>query len=269
MEQVGSDFASRECSLADLRWFHLGKFIPGDRPDSEDPGEGPWRFRGIASDEAPDVEGDEILRRSLDLGYAASRGFVNWNHGTDPEDQIGWLDRAELVSPRDVPRLEDDLGVALSKTATVFVEGSLYKYVKRAEAVASLLKSAPPGKGLGLSLQGEMARDPKDLRILKAFVRGVAITQVPAHPRTLVSLAKSLKGGGMQKEAGKGLSPEELREVAGLVSGSLAAELRKSLGIPEPRPLTRDEAILTVLKNRPHWTYAVAAGAVDHVMHKE
>lgn len=257
-------------NLADLALFSLEKNETGV-PDATDVGAGPWRFRGIASDTSPDVDEDEILRKHLDLTYADSRGFVNWDHSKAPEDQVGHLTKAQLITPAQVAKFQEELGdgVKLSKTASVFVEGELYQYVPRAEAVAKLIKSAPPGKGVGLSLQGALARDSASDDIVRAFVRGVAITPVPAHPRTLLHLSKSLRAA--QESAGsneQGVNPEVLRAITEAVDG-LGSDLRKSLGIVEPNQLTQDEAVMVVLKSHPRWSYSLATDVVRYAMQKE
>lgn len=256
-----------EVSLAYCDFF---KALPPDEERAEDVGLGPWRFRGIASDESPDVEDDSILRKALDLSYAQSRGFVNWEHSPEPEHQIGYLTKAELINPSDVKRFQDQLGVKLSKSASVFVEGELYQYVSKAEAVANLLKSAPPGKGLGLSLQGALARDPENGAVLKAFVRGVAITSVPAHPRTLAQLSKSLRTGEALAVAAEtqrdlvdscdSLDPSVKRYVDGRIE-----ELRRSIEPEEGRQFSRDEALMEILRRFPQATLPTAERILETV----
>lgn len=247
-----------------LAHFDLVKALPGDEERAEDVGVGPWRFLGIASDESQDVEGDSILRRSLDLSYADSRGFVNWEHSSEPEHQIGYLTKAELIRPGDIKRLEKDLGIELSKTASVLVEGELYKYSSKAEHVANLLKSAPAGKGLGLSLQGALARDPENGDVLKAFVRGVAVTAVPAHPRTLAQLAKSL-----EKDLTKSPDPADVPDVIRGYVDAKVEELRRAIQGEPPVMIPRDEALLVIMRRHPSISLATAEKVYDFVSQKE
>jgi hypothetical protein len=248
----------QEVPLAFCDFF---KALPPDVERAEDVGEGPWRFQGIASDESADVDSDEILRKTLDLSYAQSRGFVNWEHSSEPEHQIGYLTKAELIDPKQLPKYETALGVKLSKTATVFVEGELYKYVDKAEAVANLLKSAPAGKGLGLSLQGALARDAEKGDVLKAFVRGVAITAVPAHPRTLAQLAKSLRARPEKAEPCEYLDPS----VKSYVDTAIQ-ELRCSIQGPEPQNLNREQALMWILQRYSNVTLAGAEQIYEFAM---
>lgn len=242
------------------------KALPPDTERADDVGEGPWRFQGIASDESADVDGDEILRKTLDLSYAASRGFVNWEHSPEPEHQIGFLTKAELIEPKQLGKFERQLGVKLSKTATVFVEGELYKYVTKAEAVANLLKSTPSGsgKGPGLSLQGALARDPEDGDVLKAFVRGVAITAVPAHLRTLAQLAKSLRPRD-SREGGEE-SCDSLDPTVKSYVDEQIQDLRCSLQGPESAGLNREQALMWILRRYPRITLPTAEQVLRYAM---
>lgn len=208
-----------------------------------------WKFKGIASDESPDVTGDEILRKSLDLTYAQQRGYVNWDHSRKPEDQIGFLTHVEILGGARLGELQKNMGVSVPDTATVYLEGELYRYVKRAQAVHDLMKSAIDAgnaKGLGLSLDGVMARDRESGGIVKAFVRGVALCTVPAHPKTMCMLMKSLQS----------YSSGDVDGVKEVVEG-----LQKSA-----RVMSAQDAILWVLQQRPKWTYEFATKVVNYTI---
>jgi len=199
-----------------------------------------WKFAGIASDETEDAEGDTILRKSLDLTYASRRGYVNWDHKREPELQLGFLTKAELVSGKDIETLKKKLDVDLPKTASVYVEGTLYKYVPKAEAVYNMMKSiTDPTRGPGMSLDGAMAREVTSGDVVKAFVRGVAITPIPAQPNTLCRLVKSLRDYSAGENDKHGLEQERML-----------------------KGMTFDEATLWVLKQKPEWTYDLASRVV-------
>lgn len=192
----------------------------------------PWKFAGIASDESADLEGDSLLKSMLDVSYAADRGYVNWHHSRSPEDQIGYLTKAVVLDAKNVKELRQELGLPkLEDSASIYVEGELYQHVKKAAEVRQVMMSAPPGRGLGLSIDGVIARNAKTMEAVKAFVRGVAVTPIPAHPKTLVLLKKSLQE---------------------LSRGS--------------RQLSMDEAILFVGKMRPYWSFDLASRFVKHAM---
>jgi len=224
----------------------------------------PWKFMGIASDSSQDVDGDEILKKALDLTYAKSRGFVNWDHGRAPSDQIGFLTKAELIDKDQVTKLEKQFGTPVSPTSTVLVEGELYKYVPKAAEVFDIMKSTPTGQpGLGLSLDGVMARDVQDGDIVKAFVRGIAVTPVPAQPRTLMRLKKSLQSWqGVDKLA---ITPELSRTIA----NDVVDLLRKSTSDSTRQSgMSDDEAILFLLRKRPKWPYWLAERIVQYAKRK-
>ena len=121
----------------------------------------PWIFEGVASDESQDIEGDTILKKSIDLSYAKARGYVNWDHSREPENQLGYLMEAEILDGKQSAELKKAFP-QLSDGASVYVKGQLYPEVPKAMDVRRLLKSAPQGSnGLGLSLDGTVARDVK------------------------------------------------------------------------------------------------------------
>lgn len=222
-----------------------------------------WRFSGIASDEDVDTDGDAIMRKSLDLSYANQRGYVNWDHSREPEYQLGYLTKATLVSKKNVEELRKNGFPNLSETATVYMEGELYKANTKAQHVHEIMKSTPEGApGLGLSLDGAVARDTKNGGIVKAFVRGVAITPQPAQPKTLVRMMKSIQ------------AYNELQ--VGNFSADLPAEIASQVvelmqkGTTKSQEMKHDEAVLWVLRERPNWTYDLAKKVVALTMtHKE
>lgn len=227
---------------------------------SEDP-EVPWKFKGIASDESADLEGDKILRKAIDLSYAQQRGYVNWDHSRAPEDQLGYLTQAEVIPMSRVAELKKNFP-AIKDSASIYVEGQLYKGISRAQNVFNIMKSMPEnGGGLGLSLDGQLARDAKSGGIVRAYVRGVAITPQPTHPNTLLSLKKSI---AFYNELDSSMVASLPAEVAREVIEQLSA-LKKS----SKQPLDHDEAVMFVMKTRPYWTYDLAKKIVEHTMRSQ
>jgi hypothetical protein len=230
----------------------LFKSLPGKA------GEENWDFAGVASDESVDVQGDTILRKSLDVSYAKARGYVNWDHKRGPEDQLGYLKDAVVITDENRGQIEDRVGLTLRKSASMYVEGALYPHVKKAQEVQAILKSANGSvPGLGLSVDGVVARDKTAGDIIKAFVRGVAITPAPVHTLTMVQLKKSLQE--YTEEApptGEGLQD--------LVKIAVRQELAKAM--PQSRLLSYDEAVLWVLRQRPSWNYDLATKLVRFTM---
>lgn len=210
-------------------------FLKGEK--EEDDG---WKFAGIASDEAIDIEGDTILKNAIDLSYAQDRGFVNWNHSRAPEDQLGFLTKATLIDIKEVNSLQKTFGMPLSKTASIYVEGELYKYVPKAKEVRNILKSAGATYrgGIGLSVDGVLAKSTDGKT--KAMIRGVAMTPVPIQVKTLCALMKAIQ------------SIQEKEE--------LKVELKKGLSF--------EDAALFLLKKRPNWTYEFATKVVQYTMNQ-
>jgi hypothetical protein len=199
-----------------------------------------YRFCGVASDESPDMSSynDEILRKSLDLTYAQRRGFVNWDHSREPQDQLGFLTRAEVIPLEKIAEYEERVGRTLNPTASVYVEGNLYKNVKKVEHVLDILSSVDAGGegSLGLSLDGASLRDRDTHKLLKAIVRGVAITPSPAHVKTFCSLKKSL----------------EAVSDGGIIDG-----------------LTFDAAVIRIMEMRPHISLKLAKNIVRWIVQKK
>lgn len=220
------------------------------------------KFHGIASDETPDEVGDTILRKSIDLTYASSRGYVNWEHSRAPEDQIGFLRKAILIDDSNRSQISEEIGTEVPETATVYVSGELYPGLDRSIAVGKLLKAAgDSSQPLGISLDGSVARDRNSGGVVRAYVRGVALTSKPAHQRTMARLAKSMSA--FTTAISEGYIPSDLpKEIATTVVELLKnAEVSKGID-----GLSRDEAVLFVLKNRPRWSYELANKLVQYTI---
>lgn len=211
--------------------FDLFKANPASETDKA------WTFQGVASDESADVEGDEMLKSIVDLSYAQTRGYVNWNHSQDPKDQLGCITRIEVVDGEyGIDQLRKSLGDGVSDTASIYVEGELYKSVPKAQDVWNIIQSAPANTpGLGISLEGGLQRYKSSGKLAKAIVRGIAITPTPVHPKTMLALRKALSAA----------TEEPLQKAAGL---------------------SYDEAVLWVLRQRPKWDIVLAENLVRYTM---
>lgn len=218
-------------------------------------------FFGIASDETPDTEGDQVLRDTLDLSYAQTRGYVNWDHSREPEAQIGYLTRCEIVTPENREEFSAKVGYDIPKTATVFVQGQLYVDMPKAQAVSRIMevrKLYPEAPPLGMSLDGSTVFHPAT-GLVKNFVRGVALTQAPAHLGTVAALRKSI-------DAVKQLNREDVIELIKKISAEAVKESRLEKSKEEIS--SRDRIVIQVLRMRPNWSYMMAASFVHHQMRK-
>lgn len=233
-------------------------------------GEGRIKFSGIASHESTDVQGDQILRKHLDLSYANQRGFVNWNHSRDPGLQLGYLTKAVKIGENGnrLSELQKSFP-SIDEAATVYVEGELYSHVDKAVEVGKILKSMESERGLGLSLDGSLARSTDDGGIVKAYVRGVAITPEPAQPHTLAKMMKSIEFYSGVDKLGLPTDP-----IAAIIDGIVAripgvdlVGFAKSATVEEL--LDTDAAILYVLKERPKWNFELAKKLVDYTISRQ
>lgn len=153
-------------------------FIPLSLQKSQKDASGNWRIGGVAATDSEDQEGERILMKGLDTSYLESgRAVFNWNHGSMPEDIVGEID----VFRKDNKKL--------------YVEGFLYKGVSKAEDIYKLMKAreSQSTRRLGFSVEGKI-RQREDNKILKSWVKAVAITHEPVNPYTVADLVKSLSG---------------------------------------------------------------------------
>jgi hypothetical protein len=149
-------------------------------------------WRGIASSNLRDEEGDVITADQLDVSYLNSRkGFFNWEHGRDVEDILGHINNAIVIkTPADRMRLAHVTGMTIPESATLYLEGE-FGETPKAKAAIELLKAG--NQSLGLSVDGSLLRDKETGKPVRAFVRGVALTAAPTNTATYVELKKSFK----------------------------------------------------------------------------
>jgi hypothetical protein len=141
-----------------------------------------WRVGGIASDEqAEDLQGETVFIKGLDTSYLMERGVFNWDHGKEPGDIIGEIDKAT--------RQDAD--------TKLWVEGFLYQDVKKAQDTYNLIKSLKTSgskRQLGMSLEGKVKeRDGANGKLIKkAWIKAVALTYNPVNKGTFADFIKSL-----------------------------------------------------------------------------
>lgn len=139
------------------------------------------RIGGVAATESPDIEGDTLLMKGLDVSYLESgRAVFNWNHGKDPGDVVGEVDTVE------------------KRNKELFVAGSLYKGIKKADEIYTLAKAleTQSSRRLGFSVEGKI-QERDNGKIVKAWVKAIAITHEPVNQDTLATLMKSMAAKGM------------------------------------------------------------------------
>jgi len=157
-------------------WFPVD-FLKSDPARPEE-----WRVGGVASDEeAEDLQGEMVFIKGLDTSYLTERGVFNWDHGKEPGDIVGEIDKAE--------RQGND--------TKLWVEGFLYPDVRKAQDVKSLidsLKKCGSKRRLGMSLEGKVKeRDGANGKLIKkAWIKAVALTYNPINKGTFADFIKSL-----------------------------------------------------------------------------
>jgi hypothetical protein len=149
-------------------------------------------WRGIASSNLRDEEGDVITADQLDISYLEARkGALNWEHGREVEDVLGHITSAIVIkTPIDRMHLENRTGMRIPESATLYLEGEFAETAKAKEVVA-LIRGG--NKAIGLSVDGALHRDKATGKPVRAFVRGVALTTAPANTGTYVELKKSFR----------------------------------------------------------------------------
>lgn len=155
-------------------------FVPLEFEKSgEDEGER-VKIKGICSTDAEDSDGEVLIPSGFDFKPLLETGFLNWNHQAKNTSSAicGEPTKAEVV----------DDGKSL------YIEGFLYpnEEGRRVADLAKTLDAYSQTRRLGFSIEGQaLERDvlnPK--KILRARITGVAITQSPKNPKTLLDIVK-------------------------------------------------------------------------------
>ena len=143
---------------------------------------GDWIFEAMASMPGRDLEGEETLPNGLEIDYLLGRGLPAGSGGTINYDH----DASTIVGvPLDGKITPQGLWLKWKGLKTKFME----KVVDQMMA----LRAAGSLRRYGMSVEGVVRQyDPATKRILKAFIRNVALTPTPVHPGTWVDFAKSL-----------------------------------------------------------------------------
>lgn len=190
---------------------------------SKDASDTHWRFEGIASVEADDLDGEEIVQKGVDCSPLMEWGQMNWDHQDrlGPAFIIGRPLEVGIVSARDYA---DRLGKSINGPA-LFVKGELYQDNRIAQQVHDYMEAYDrglrPGRPLGQSVQGKtLLRDPHNhKRIVKSQVNHLAITHQPVQRFTFAALAKSMSTTSAQPVMLENLHSKRLA-IYGLCKGN-------------------------------------------------
>lgn len=146
-----------------------------------------WKIGGYASSENEDLEGESIVPGGLDIDYFLRFGWFNNDHQKGPEHKVGVPTSGRI----------DNKGF--------YVEGYLIKEMPAAQGIYQLMKAIASGKykrNIGFSVEGKVLKQ-EGKKILKAWVKDVAITANPVNTATYANLVKSLKNCEVFTHEGK------------------------------------------------------------------
>jgi len=156
-------------------------------------GKGLLPFRGVATTNSRDFQGERMLPGAVDWNYFLKHGWLIDGHGTETNRGIGFPTKV-------IP--DTDLGNGLTGT---IIEGFILP-TERGKEVYELAKALKgTSRDLGLSVQGSiLQRSGSDRRdVVKAVVMDVAVDRHPVNPtsylealeKSLSSLQKALTAG--------------------------------------------------------------------------
>ncbi len=157
-------------------------------------------FEGVASLPGEDLQGEETLPQGLEIDYLLGKGlppgaggYINYDH----------QDETIVGVPLDGKITSKGFWIKWKALKTPFMQ----KIVDQMKA----MKEAGWPRRYGMSIEGVVKeRDPNDpTRIIRAFIRNVALTPTPVHPGTFVDFAKSLSASSTVE-----YRPEDLRYAA-------------------------------------------------------
>ena len=178
--------------------------------------EGRVEIEGIASVQSPDIAGETVIQKGMDLGYFLKRGFFNDNHAKDSGGKVGVPTYAKHTSNG------------------LHVKGYLLD-TPRAQGIVELAESLEKSgndRQLGFSVEGKVKRRNGKI-IEESWIKDIAITAEPVHPETYMNICKSLSAEIEEAGTTEGRPKQEIwAKIEDAISDSLAQamqNLKKSL----------------------------------------
>lgn len=182
-------------------WELIQKALPGSTlrnfefdalclTKSEDPATGRRGVRGVASTDAKDLQGEEVVQKGLDLRYFVKYGYYNNDHKPGFSNKVGQPTSALIK------RVTDSEG---EQVVGLWTEGYLWPKGTHAGAdsiweLGKALEAADADRHLAFSIQGKvLQRDGS--RIVKAWVQDIAITPAPVNTRSWLEVFTELSKG--------------------------------------------------------------------------
>ncbi len=179
-----------ETILAKEESFSIPLRIEADLEKSaSDPQENRYPIKLLAGDNTPDIQGEVVEPEGFLLGYFQKGGYFNYDHEKGSQNLIGEPTSHKLIKGKDG-------WVGLE------VKGFLYKSRKKpvAQHVINHIEAcqeAGSNRHVGASIEGKtLARDPRNQsRIVKAWIKNIAITEHPINRNSWVDLVKAFQTG--------------------------------------------------------------------------
>lgn len=148
------------------------------------------KIKGIASTPDLDYEQEQVVQEGLDISSFLEKGFLNWDH-----------DNTKIVG------FPDKKATKLTKQG-LYVEGYLLdtEIGRMAWDTANALQKSGTDRRLGFSIEGQVIKQDKKGKILKARVTNIALTPTPVNPYTswdtvAKSLTANATGNALIKES--------------------------------------------------------------------
>lgn len=188
---------------------------------SDGTGQSMVRIKGVCSSTTEDSDGETLYPEGFDFKPLLSTGFLNWNH------QANKTSKAICGEPTSAKVVNDG--------KDFYIEGFLYpnEEGKNVAELAETLEKHSPNRRLGFSIEGQaLERDmlnPK--KITRARITGVAITQCPKNPNTLMSIVKGEYSDPYISEEEK----DEDDKQKATDTGAIAPATKESVEGPEHR----------------------------------
>jgi hypothetical protein len=160
-------------------------FVVCERDEELVKGERKRMIRGIASTEAKDRHGEDMVLSGMSFDSYLEKGILNWDHMKGPQYVLGKPIDARIVS--DASSLKKGLaGPAFYHHCELFDS-------EPGRAAWDLMKAYEndPKRQLGFSVEGAIL-ETLGSKLLKTRVDDVALTPQPANTETFAEFAKSL-----------------------------------------------------------------------------
>lgn len=136
-----------------------------------------WKIGGYASSNDTDLEGESIDPYGIDTSYFLKFGYFNDDHQKGAAHKVGIPTEAFV----------DEKGL--------YVRGYLLKDIPEAQGIYRLMQTLASGshdRQVGFSVEGKVLEQAGG-RILKCWIKDIAITANPVNTKTFAELIKSLK----------------------------------------------------------------------------